>query len=167
MSEAPAPTAVISPSPVHVRAQPKALPDRPPPRRNRVPVTSTSDTCLRLRPTIAAPSLARNRARWVCDGRGLGDDLVRDVAFIAGELVAISVRQVRAPLDLDICIEQTSITIRVHDLGAGPFARSRPNGVGTTRSMQLVQCVAQSWGVSVINDGRQMWAVLCYPRGGR
>lgn len=119
-------------------------------------------TTVRLRPSSAAPSLARNHVRWICTNRDLPDAVVRDIAFIAGELVAISVRQVHAPLDLVICIGQTNATIQVHDLGAGKNARSRPNGVGTNRSLRLVQGVAQSLRVSITEDRREVWATVAF-----
>ena len=115
---------------------------------------------LRLRSSGAAPSLARNRARWVCATHDLAEHIVRDVAFVAGELVAISVRQVHGPLDLEVVVREDAVMVRVHDLGAGRSARSRPDGVGTTRSMQLIRCVAQSWGVSEDADRREMWAAI-------
>jgi hypothetical protein len=88
------------------------------------------------------------------------EHVARDVAFIAGELVAISVRETQAPLEFDVCVGWNNVTVRIRDLGGGRLARSRPNGVGTNRSLQLVQCVSQSWGVCVTADGREMWAVI-------
>jgi len=59
------------------------------------------------------------------------------------------------------------VTVRVHDLGAGRFAQSTPNGVGTSQSLQLIRCVAQSWGVSVTEDGRELWASVVFGRARR
>lgn len=119
-----------------------------------------SDAIVWFWPSAGAPSQARHRVRWVCAAHDLLDRVVRDAAFVAGELVAISVRQVHAPLILDITVEQDNVRIRIRDLGGGQFARSRPDVVGTDRSLQLVQCVAESWGVSETADGREMWAAV-------
>lgn len=127
------------------------------PSPGKVPALETS---IRLQPGVAAPRVARSRARRVCARYALLEHVVRDVEFIAGELVAISVRQTRAPLDFDVRVGGNSVTVRIRDLGGGRFARSRPDGVGTNRSLQLVQCVSQSSGVCVTADGREMWAVI-------
>lgn len=119
-----------------------------------------ANTTVRLRPSVAAPSLARNHVRWACATHQLPEHVVRDAAFVAGELVALSVRQLRAPLDFDISVGPDDVTVRIRDLGATWFGRSRPDDVGTGRALQLVACVSQLWGVSITPAGRQMWASI-------
>jgi|SRR5579859_6135786 len=160
-------TVTPSPQPLARRASARVRPLALSHRAARSSDASDVQISIRLRPRIVAPSLARNRARWLCARRSLTPEVVRDVVFIAGELVAISVRQVHAPLDLDIRIAQATVTVRVHDLGAGRFAQSTPNGVGTSQSLQLIRCVAQSWGVSVTEDGRELWASVVFGRARR
>jgi hypothetical protein len=158
-------TEALAPSSAPLPRTSATPPSRPSRRRKTTPWHDPDfETSIRLRPSIAAPSLARNYARSVCAQRGLNDDFVRDVVFVAGELVAVSIRQVRAPLDLEISISQTTVTLRVRDPGAGLLARSRPDEAGTSRSLQLVQCLAQDWGVSAAEDGRQLWASLVFGR---
>jgi hypothetical protein len=120
----------------------------------------TVEPVVRLRANAAAPTLARQRVRWICLSHDLPDDLVRAIAFIAGELVAISVRQVRAPLELHVAFGHDAVMIRVRDLGTGKSAHSRPNTVGTSRGLQLIRCIAQSSGISFIEDRREMWATV-------
>ncbi len=120
----------------------------------------------RIRPSAAAPVMARRWVRWVCAERDLPAPIERSLAFIAGELVAMSVRQVRAPLDLGVTVEEDRVIVRVLNRSAHPPARDRA-GASSSRSLQLVECVADAWGDDDTEDGHVMWAAVGRPRGRR
>lgn len=114
-------------------------------------------TCVRLSPRSSSPRITRRLVRQTCAASGLPDKLVDDAALVAGELVTTSLRQVHAPLLVDLSIVDDVVTVRVRDSGTQP-----PGGLGdrpaAERSWDLVRRLGTSWGYHHGPDSREMWA---------
>ncbi len=90
----------------------------------------------------------------------------RALVFITGEFVAVSVRQVRAPLDLGLSVTPDRVSIRVLNRSAHRSARVHA-GAAVGRHLPLVDCVADAWGDVDTEDGQLMWATVVRPRSRR
>lgn len=115
----------------------------------------------RLAPRSSAPRFARKLVRDICVESGLPDSVVDAAALVAGELVTISVHQVRSPLDVVVLVDADEVTVQVRDIGAMP-----PYGTGhgstPRRCWAMVGRLGRSSGYRETALGREMWA--SFPR---
>ena len=137
-------------------------PARPESRRGAVDIGSGRQlTTARLRPSPAAPQLARFRVRSACAQAGFSAALVHASAIVVGELVRLRLRHSRAAVDLAISIDDAGVEIRVRDVEND---QRRPQGhdagVGTHRSIELVRRLSSSWGLEQTATQRSIWAFL-------
>jgi hypothetical protein len=110
-----------------------------------------------LAATAAAPGIARYRTRLAGTTAALPEELVHSAALIAGELVGISIRQSRSAVQLGITVHADCIEIQVREPASCLVPRA--GGLGSTRSMELVRRLAQSWGLDRGDSGRILWAI--------
>ncbi len=111
--------------------------------------------------------LAREWIRWVCSENELAPPIERTLAFIAGELVAMSVRQVRSPLHLSVGVDEDRIIVRVLIRTVHRPVGAQADAVSAARGFQLVECVADSCGEFDTEYGHELWAAVGRPRGRR
>jgi hypothetical protein len=129
-------------------------------------IESTHDrhTSATLRPRASAPRLARRLVRDLARGSGLPDRVVDDAAFVLGELVTTSLRQVGGPTTVVIVLDATGITVRVHDDGSDETVRE-DHSTGAARRWDVVKRLASSWGYSGDGGRRELWATIRTERG--
>jgi hypothetical protein len=125
---------------------------------------SVARTQAQLRPVRSAPSIARRAVRTVCTGAGIAAATVDDAVLVASELVALSVRQARSELELNVDVVGGIIRVLVADRGAdSPLGVHRHTaGSSPARSAEIVRRLSESWGYEPTNSGRVMWAVLSH-----
>jgi anti-sigma regulatory factor (Ser/Thr protein kinase) len=124
---------------------------------------------LALQPGTGAPRLAREALRsWLA-----GDDLRKldaEVLLVASELVTNAVLHARTNLELSYTADGQNIEVAVRDLAARLLLPGTPRlPVATTetnwpllalggRGLAIVAALADEWGVTETQDGKQVWA---------
>jgi anti-sigma regulatory factor (Ser/Thr protein kinase) len=123
---------------------------------------------LALQPGTGAPRLARKALRaWLAR-----DDLRQidtEVLLVASELVTNAVLHARTALELSYAADEKNVEVGVRDHDARPLqplaAPSKPAAdsnwpllalVG--RGLAIVAAMADEWGVTETQDGKQVWA---------
>jgi hypothetical protein len=112
-----------------------------------------------LRPKATAPRVARRLVRDLARGSALPERVVEDAAFVLGELVTTSLRQVGHATHVSVELDATQITVRVHDDGSAQTVRE-DHGAGATRRWEVVKRLATSWGYADDGDRRELWATI-------
>jgi hypothetical protein len=112
-----------------------------------------------LRPKPTAPRVARRLVRDLARGSALPERVVDNAAFVLGELVTTSLRQVGHPALVSVMLDDTQITVRVHDDGSERTVRD-DRGAGANRSWEVVKRLATSWGYSDDGARRELWATI-------
>jgi anti-sigma regulatory factor (Ser/Thr protein kinase) len=124
---------------------------------------------LALQPGPGAPRLAREALRaWLA----LDDlrQLDAEVLIVASELVTNAVLHARTTLELSYAAEDSNVEVGVRDLDVRPWrpAVSVPARVPARsswpslslggRGLAIVAAMADEWGVTETQDGKQVWA---------
>jgi anti-sigma regulatory factor (Ser/Thr protein kinase) len=128
-----------------------------------------SHQVLALQPGPGAPRLAREALRaWLA-----GDDLRQldaEILIVASELVTNAVLHARTTLELSYEADDSNIEVGVRDLDVRPWrpTLSPPAPVATRtswpslslggRGLAIVAAMADEWGVTETQDGKQVWA---------
>ncbi len=109
-----------------------------------------------------APRRARALLQDVAQEWGLDDDLHQDVAMVVTELVANAVDHARTASTVTLGLDDGDLLVTVRD--GCPDGAPRPRPVDPTaprgRGLQMVDALAESWGVTAHADGKTVWAVL-------
>lgn len=109
-----------------------------------------------------APRRARALLQDLAQEWGLDDDLHQDVAMVVTELVANAVDHAQTSSTVTIGLDDRGLLVTVRDGCADGAPRPRP--VDPTaprgRGLQMVDALAESWGVTPHPDGKTVWAVL-------
>lgn len=124
---------------------------------------------LALQPGPGAPRLAREALRaWLA-----GDDLRQldaEVLIVASELVTNAVLHARTTLELSYEADESNVEVVVRDLDVRPWRpRVSPSAALTARTswpslslggrgLAIVAAMADEWGVTETQDGKQVWA---------
>jgi anti-sigma regulatory factor (Ser/Thr protein kinase) len=115
-----------------------------------------------LTPDPLAARVARRLIRSACDDWGVDPGVCYDALVVVTELVTNVVEHAGTECRLAISIGKESLRIEVRD-----FHRSRPRPRSTTytglargRGLHLVASLSSQWGVTVLNDGKTVWAML-------
>jgi anti-sigma regulatory factor (Ser/Thr protein kinase) len=124
---------------------------------------------LALQPGTGAPRLARDALRaWLA-----GDDLHQldlEVLLVASELVTNAVLHARTDLELSYDAEEGRVEVGVRDHDARPLRPTLPPSPVTSsetswpvlalggRGLAIVAAMADEWGVTETQDGKQVWA---------
>jgi anti-sigma regulatory factor (Ser/Thr protein kinase) len=124
---------------------------------------------LALQPGPGAPRLAREALRaWLA----LDDlrQLDAEVLIVASELVTNAVLHARTTLELSYAADDSNVEVGVRDLDVRPWrpAVSAPAPVPARsswpslslggRGLAIVAAMADEWGVTETQDGKQVWA---------
>jgi anti-sigma regulatory factor (Ser/Thr protein kinase) len=110
----------------------------------------------RCRPGAVAE--ARSFVRDFLSGQPL--DVTDAAELLTSELTANCVRH--AGTDFELAIESNGqIRIEVHDSGPGePRLLSPPRTAATGRGLQIVDKLAEEWGITTQNEGKAVWFTL-------
>jgi anti-sigma regulatory factor (Ser/Thr protein kinase) len=123
---------------------------------------------LPLQPGPGAPRLAREALRqWLA-----GDDLRQldaEVLIVVSELVTNAVLHARTTLELTYEADESNVEVGVRDLDvrpwqpASPFQAAPPAANWPSlslggRGLAIVAAMADEWGVTETEDGKQVWA---------
>ncbi|SES32348.1 ATP-binding protein [Lentzea albida] len=116
---------------------------------------------LSLPGTAAAPSIAREAVRDVCEEWDL-PHLLQDALVVVTELVGNAVRHARTDSVLRVELRRTGLTLAVTDGSPEPpvLGASRQDLPGH-RGLELVDGISRAWGSMPAFDGSKVvWAVL-------
>jgi serine/threonine-protein kinase RsbW len=128
-----------------------------------------SHQVLALQPGTGAPRLARDALRaWLAR-----DDLRQldvEVLLVASELVTNAVLHAQTVVELSYDAEEGTVEVGVRDLDARPWRPTlSPAPAASTetswpllalggRGLAIVAAMADEWGVTETQDGKQVWA---------
>ncbi|MGH8866492.1 MAG: ATP-binding protein [Actinomycetes bacterium] len=117
----------------------------------------------------ADPRSAGQARRFVAttlDGWGL-EGLEDPVVLLVSELVSNAVLHASSPLDVRVLYDDGNLRVEVAD-GSPVPPRLRHFGLdaATGRGLQLVDRVAQEWGVEPVEQGKRVWFTVPTTRGG-
>lgn len=115
----------------------------------------------RLRPVVSAPAAARRLVREAGGKLGLTPSLVEETALVVGTLVATSIRQAHSQVLLRVGFVADCAFIEVTDRGSKLM---HPALVRNDLGLDAVCQVAQSCGMRILDDGRQLWARVTLPQ---
>lgn len=128
--------------------------------------------------TLHAPSQARHLVSRTLAGWGIDDGPLREIRDVAelltSELVTNAVRHAHSPARVVVALAGETLEVGVTDVE--PRARLRPVPVpassvedditwlrGGGRGLQLVDALADEWGVASLAEGKQVWFRLSVP----
>ncbi len=111
------------------------------------------------------PSAARARrfvegtlARWQCE------DLLDTVKLLVSELVGNAVAYARSDVEVAVMLLPDRLRIEVADESADWLRRKAPSGESISgRGIDVVETMAESWGVSPRRGGKAVWFELSRP----
>lgn len=118
-------------------------------------VDLNSGVSARLRPVVSAPATARRLVREAGSRLGLSPSLVEETAVVVGTLVSTSIRQAHSQVLLRVGFVADCAFIEVTDRGSKLI---HPALVRNDLGLDSVCQVAQSCGMRILEDGRQLWA---------
>ena len=126
-------------------------------------MAARTDLRIRLAPAARSPRQAR-KALDSALPRGLHDEARATVMLLVSELVTNAVLHVGAEVDVDVHAE-TPGKVRVDVCDPSPYPpRVRdPQMSSTGRGMNLLDALADRWGVDVRNGGKSVWFELDLP----
>jgi anti-sigma regulatory factor (Ser/Thr protein kinase) len=127
--------------------------------------------CWQICHFLASSPLAPHEARTlaVTDiGQALGApeaDILNDVALIVSELVTNAVQAGSGAVLTRLELHRDTLHIAITDSAAGRPASKSPSATTTSgRGLLIVDHLAIDWGVTYIEDGKTVWAVLPLPQ---
>lgn len=105
--------------------------------------------------------LARWWARGWLAGLPVTEDLVDSTLYVLTELVSNAVRQGDGPVRITLELGEDTLRVEVFDVGHR-MPRLSDFGPECTggRGLQLVEALADDWGVRTEDDGKAVWALL-------
>jgi anti-sigma regulatory factor (Ser/Thr protein kinase) len=109
-----------------------------------------------------APRAAREVVRRACRDWHLDQETCDDALLVATELVANVVDHAHTSCVLTVSRTAAGLRIDVRDFSASPVPELRPVDVGAPRGrgLQVVAAVSAAWGVTDLDGGKSVWAVV-------
>jgi anti-sigma regulatory factor (Ser/Thr protein kinase) len=112
-------------------------------------------------PAVASSAAAARAAvrSYLRGAPGEVDSQALDRALLlTSEIVTNAILHARTPLRLVVCLDNGEAEVRVYDGGqALPRRRSYQPDAGTGRGMNLVEALADRWGVEATPAGKCVW----------
>lgn len=111
---------------------------------------------------LSSPREARELVRAACRDWQVDEDTCEDAALVATELVANVVDHAHTPCVLTVSRDGLGLRIDVEDFypcampGPRPVDLAAPRG----RGLQVITAVSVVWGVTDLDGGKSVWAVL-------
>ncbi|MBA3232848.1 MAG: ATP-binding protein [Propionibacteriales bacterium] len=120
-----------------------------------------------LPPSPGSASLARAELDRCLDG--WGDDEARDtVTLLLSELVTNAVLHARSEVTVNLDVEGGRLRVQVRDTSSEALVRRDPGAdIPGGRGLQLLDMLAENWGVSAAGAGKTVWFELWSPRSGQ
>ena len=118
---------------------------------------------IRLPPHPTSPAAARRHVTRVLESAALAE-LVDTTALLVSELVTNAVLHAATSIDLCCKVDHGSVCVEVRDRSKGsPRPRHHDSGSVTGRGLEMVDLLADQWGVDTDADGKTVWFVLAGP----
>jgi anti-sigma regulatory factor (Ser/Thr protein kinase) len=121
--------------------------------------------------TFAADSQTPGRARaWALDSiraglAGASDMLLDDAALVISELTTNALRAGGSSVTVSLQVWPGRLRVTVTDRAAGRPRLRQPEVRETSgRGLQVVAALADDWGVTDLDQGKQVWAELALIR---
>ncbi|WP_017933072.1 ATP-binding protein [Nocardioides sp. Iso805N] len=105
-------------------------------------------------------SIAAARSIVAGAGMALPSPVRDDAVLLVSELMSNAVRHGGSWVRLKLTISEDAFTVAVHDDGPGmPIMRNgtRDASLGSGRGLQIVDRIADQWGVDVDQAGKTVW----------
>ncbi len=88
-------------------------------------------------------------------------DLVETACLLTSELVGNAVVHAGVPVELVVDLDRDGLAIEVIDCSPSSPSHRRPRPMATTgRGLDLVDRLADSWGITPVDPGKSVWFVL-------
>lgn len=117
-------------------------------------------SCVRLRPTVFAPRVARKIVHELGDRVKVSDRLVDDAALVVSELVTESIRKKARELEVDVELLPEQIIVRVRNAHAFAPLLGADDEKTPGRRSAVVRHLSSSWGCCRYQHGWEVWAVM-------
>lgn len=117
-------------------------------------------SCVRLRPNVFAPRIARKIVFELGDRMEVADRLIDNAALVVSELVTQSIRQNPRDLEVDVELSGGQITVRVRNPHALAPLLDAVDEKTPGRSSAAVRHFSSSWGCCRYKHGWEVWAVM-------
>ncbi|WCO67323.1 ATP-binding protein [Iamia majanohamensis] len=93
--------------------------------------------------------------------QGRRPELVETACLLTSELVANAVTHAGAPVELVADLDRTRLAVEVIDTSSTDPKVGRPAPLATSgRGLELVDRLADSWGVTHVRPGKSVWFAL-------
>ncbi len=110
--------------------------------------------------SLEAASQARRVVRDLLR-QGQRPELVETACLLTSELVANAVTHAGAPVELVADLDRARLAVEVIDSSPRDPARGQPTPMATSgRGLDLVDRLADSWGVTHVRPGKSVWFAL-------
>jgi anti-sigma regulatory factor (Ser/Thr protein kinase) len=118
---------------------------------------------LTLPPHPTSPRAARRHVAWALEASELGE-LVDRATLLVSEVVTNAVLHAATDIQLKCRVERGSLCVEVRDRSlAEPSARNYDVAAMTGRGLEMVELLADEWGVETDEDGKTVWFLLAAP----
>jgi hypothetical protein len=93
------------------------------------------------------------------------ENIVADTVAVLNELVTNSIDAECTAVFVEVNLHHDHVWLAVEDTASGQPSLQRPDEAEVRgRGLQIVEGLARSWGVTPLEQGKQVWAVLPVPR---
>jgi two-component sensor histidine kinase len=115
-----------------------------------------------LTPDPGSARVARRLIHSVCDDWAVHDQTCHDALVVVTELVTNVVEHAGTECQLTVSIGDEGLRIEVRDFDQSRPPRLRPSSIWPARGhgLRVVALLSSQWGVTELDDGKSLWAVL-------
>jgi histidine kinase-like protein len=119
----------------------------------------------RLTPEPTAARVARRLIRSACRDWAVHDSACGEALVVATELVTNVIQHAGTECELTVRIDNEGLRVEVRDFHPGmpPRPQSSKERIQRGWGLQAVALLSTQWGVTELEDGKSLWAVLLLP----
>jgi two-component sensor histidine kinase len=115
-----------------------------------------------LTPDPVSARVARRLIHSVCEDWAVHDQACYDALVVVTELVTNVVEHAGTECQLTVSIGGEGLRIEVRDFDQSRPPRTRPSSLWPARGqgLRVVALLSSQWGVTELDDGKSLWAIL-------
>ena len=121
-----------------------------------------------LAPALPSARAARHFATEALRGWGSEEDVVDTALLLLSEVVSNAILHARTDLRICLVARPDRVRVEVVDGAPGPIRRraSSPDDLGG-RGTELVEALAEAWGIDRLTSGKRVWFEVLWARDRR